>query len=124
MTLKNDVCNFIKNQYNVTPEVLWVKYPNYLVFRNKQNKKWFAIIMNVTKNKLGLNGNEFVDILNVKCDNIATKMFTEQEGIMPAYHMNKQNWVSILLNGKCNKNTVFFMIEQSYLMIQKQKDKK
>ena len=124
MTLKNDVCDFIKNQYNVMPEVLWAKYPDYLVFRNKQNKKWFAIIMNISKNKLGLNGNDFVDIINVKCDTIATKMFAEQKGIFPAYHMNKQNWVSILLNGECDKNTVFFMIEQSFLIIQKQKDKK
>ena len=69
-------------------------------------------------------GSDTLDIINVKCDSLATKMFTEQKGILPAYHMNKQNWVSILLNGECNKNTVFFMIEQSFLLIQKQKDKK
>ena len=124
MTQRNDICEFIKNTYNVLPEVLWAKYPDYFVFRNTQNKKWFAIIMNVSKDKLGFDSKECVDIINVKCDPIAVNMFIQQKGILPAYHMNKQNWISVLLDGSCDKNSVFFMIEQSYQILQKQKDKK
>ena len=32
----------------------WIKYPNNEVFRHPGNRKWFALVMDVPKNKLGL----------------------------------------------------------------------
>ena len=124
MAIRDKVYEFIKNEYNVMPEILWPDYPKDVVFRNKSNKKWFAIMMNVSKSKLGLKGEQKVDIINTKCDPLAVYMFIQDKGILPAYHMNKNHWVSILLDESCDLNKVFFMIEQSYNLIQKQKDKK
>lgn len=39
--------------------------PNYCVFRNSRNKKWFGIVM-VPGNRLGLDIDEDVDIIDLK----------------------------------------------------------
>lgn len=56
----------IKENYSAEPDHPWVKYPNYIVFRHQSNKKWFAIIMDVPKNKLGLQENDILDVVNFK----------------------------------------------------------
>ncbi len=46
--------SFIMETYNAETDYPWLKYPNYEVFRHCNNRKWFALIMDVPKNKLGL----------------------------------------------------------------------
>lgn len=40
---------------------------------------------------------EFVDVLNVKGDPMLIASLRGQMGYFPAYHMNKEKWISILL---------------------------
>lgn len=54
--------------------------------------------MEVSRDKLGLSGNGKVDILNVKSDPMLIGSYRTQEGFFAAYHMNKENWISILLD--------------------------
>ena len=63
-----------------------------------KNGKWYAVVMSVEKYKLGLEGNEFVDIMDVKCDPEMTSMIIQTFGFLPGYHMNKQHWITILLD--------------------------
>lgn len=42
----------------------WIKYPNNEVFRHPGNRKWFALVMDVPKNKLGLAGSDVIDVVN------------------------------------------------------------
>ena len=65
MTLRERIIEFVKEKYKSEPEYLWNRFPEYAVFRHSDNKKWFGIIMNVRKRKLGLDSDEVVDILNV-----------------------------------------------------------
>ena len=44
--------------------------------------------------KIGLTGEGEVDILNVKCDPILSGSLRMQPGFFPAYHMNKEKWIS------------------------------
>ena len=48
---KTRITNFIINEYNRKPEYLWEKFPNHFIFRHQDNKKWFALIANVAKEK-------------------------------------------------------------------------
>ena len=57
---------FILENYNAEPDSPWMGYPNYKVFRHSNNRKWFAIIMDVPKNKLGLQENDILDVVNFK----------------------------------------------------------
>ncbi|MBP3216137.1 MAG: MmcQ/YjbR family DNA-binding protein [Clostridium sp.] len=44
----------MKKKYKAEPEFLWKRFPDYAVFRHQDNRKWFAIIMDVPAEKLGL----------------------------------------------------------------------
>lgn len=61
---------FIFENYNVESDFPWLKYPNYEVFRHSNNQKWFALIMDIPKNKLGLQGSDLLDVVNLKCDTL------------------------------------------------------
>ena len=82
----------------------WEKYSGNAVFRHADNKKWFALIMNVSKDKLGLDyldDSDEVDVMNVKLDDpVFMELLLHQKGYLPAYHMNKKSWVSLVLDGR------------------------
>ena len=65
------------------------------VLRHADTGKWFGLIMNISGNKVGLSPDIKVDVMNVKCKPEDT--FTARElssSIIPAYHMNKEKWIS------------------------------
>ena len=51
---RTELEKYIRNNYGTVPDHPWIKHPNYGVFRHSSNKKWFAVIMDVPKVKLGL----------------------------------------------------------------------
>ena len=55
---RNELEAFIMETYNAVADYPWRKSPNHEVFRHCSNRKWFALIMDVPKNKLGLQGKE------------------------------------------------------------------
>ncbi len=55
---RQEVIDYIDEEFSVCPEQLWASFPNYLVFRNAKNKKWFGIMMDIESEKLGLGGSE------------------------------------------------------------------
>ena len=107
---------YIYEQYGVKAEFLWKKYPEYMVFRHSNNRKWFAVIMNISKRKLGIESDEIADIINIKCNSLMIGSLIMEDGIFPAYHMNKSNWVSVLLDNSCNMENLKLMIDSSYIL--------
>ena len=95
-SIRDDVAKYIKKKYKATPEYLWRSYPDYAVFRHDDNRKWFAIIMDVDTDKLGLPGTERMDIIDVKIDDLMLRdILLQQHGYLPAYHMNKGSWITV-----------------------------
>lgn len=109
----NRIATFIYQTYGIIPEFLWENSPNYGVFRNSHNNKWFGIIMYIEKNKLIKNSSDYVEILNVKLDQEVEK-YLKKEIIYPSYHMSKKNWVSIILDDYLNDEEIFVLIQKSY----------
>jgi predicted DNA-binding protein (MmcQ/YjbR family) len=92
------------------------------VLRHADTGKWFGIIMHISGNKVGLSPDIKVDVMNVKCKPEDT--FTAREisnGILPAYHMNKKHWISILLNGTVEKELTEALLENSYDLTKRRK---
>ena len=115
MTFRDDVIKYVKKKYKSNPEYLWRRYPEYAVFRHEDNRKWFAIIMDVPRERLGLPGDERVDIINVKPeDPFLADILIQQEGFLKGYHFSKGNWVSILLDGTVPQETIFGLIGESF----------
>ena len=109
----NRITNLIYKKYNVTPEFLWEDSPNHGVFRNKRSAKWFGIIMNIDKSKIIAKETGEIEVLNVKLDDEVEK-YLKQKGIYPSYHMNKKNWVSIILDDTLSDEKVMKLIDISF----------
>ena len=110
---RDKVINYVFNKYNVRPSYLWDKYPLYAVFKNDKGK-WFGLIMNISKDKLGLDSNEEVFILNVKYYPDLIGSLRLSKGIFKAYHMNKEHWVSVILDDTVSEEKIKELIDVSY----------
>lgn len=113
---RKEIFEYVKNQYGTIPEYLWSSSPDSAVLRH-QNGKWYAVIMNVEKSKLGLNGDGTVEIIDVKCDPEMTGMIIQIYGFLPGYHMNKQHWITILLDGTVGESKILDFLDMSYDLI-------
>lgn len=75
------------------------------VMKHMNNKKWFALLMNV-------NGKLY---LNVKTNPEYSELLRSTYNyIIPAYHMNKQHWNTIIIDEDIDVSLVKELIEQSY----------
>lgn len=112
--LREALLMYVLQQYGTEPEFLWKSYPNYAVLRHSDNRKWYAVVMNIPRQTLGLSGEGSVDVLNVKCSPDMLNLFLPQAGFLPAYHMNKAHWLSVLLDGIVDQETVIFLLNTSF----------
>ena len=110
---RDEIIAHVQKEYGIISDHPWKRDPDSTVFRHEDNRKWFGLILNVSRKNLGLPGNERVDILNVKCDPVlAGSLYSE--GIRAAYHMNHTEWISILLDGSVPKDQILGLLNLSY----------
>ncbi|MBP3361873.1 MAG: MmcQ/YjbR family DNA-binding protein [Clostridia bacterium] len=103
-----DFCLSIKDTYEDYP----FNDPNWTVMRHKSNKKMFAAIYERQDNIW----------INVKCAPNMTYMWRSAfESVIPAYHMNKEHWNSIILDGSVPEEDIRNMIADSYALTQGKK---
>ena len=104
MKSRHDVIDFC-----MTLNGVYEDYPfrdvNWTIMRHKDNNKMFAAVFK-----------RFDNIwINVKCNPDVTYMWRNAfDGVIPAYHMNKKHWNSIILNGSVPENEIKNMILDSY----------
>ena len=113
---REEIFEYVKKQYGTIPEFLWSSSPDSAVLRH-HNGKWYAVIMNVERSKLGLDGDDTVEIMDVKCDPEMTGMIIQTYGFLPGYHMNKQHWITILLDGIVGESKILDFLDMSYDLI-------
>lgn len=65
--------------------------------RHKDNRKWYALVMKVSRRKFGVDSDEIIDVVNLKFPMELCATFDATDGVYPAYHMNKRHWISVLL---------------------------
>lgn len=111
----------VREEYGVEPEYLWVRTPNSAILRHQGNRKWFAAVLDVQKNRLGLSGEEIVDILDLKLGPAMVGSLLGREGFLPAYHMNKNHWITVLLDGSVAWEEIEQLLFLSYRATQSRK---
>ena len=95
------------------------------VFRHGEGGKWFGLLMNLSKRRVGIEDDGIVDVLNLKIDPEESYAVREMfEGILPAYHMNKRHWISVILDGSVPLEFCEILIEKSYGLTKKNVKKK
>lgn len=124
-SMRQWVIDYIKSEYNMESDTPFADSPETIVFRNKKNKKWFGIIIcNLPKDRLGLDSSDRADIINLKCDPLFSFNVVNNEGVFKAYHMNKEHWISVLLDGSVSEEEIAFLINMSYTLVDKKNRKK
>ena len=117
---RQELFDWVKSEYGTLPEYQWTKFPRYAVLRNDDNK-WYAVIMDIPKNKFDIDSDEVVDVLNVKADMMLIDMLVKKPGYYRAYHMNKNQWMSIFLDGSVPDEAIKNLIAESYEKTSKKK---
>ena len=105
---------YLTDTYGSEGEHLFAKYPSFLVFRRKGNRKWFSVIMDIPRKNLGLSGDGEISVVNLKCDTRLIGSFREEPGIFPGWHMNKAHWISVALDGTVEDEKIKFLVDMSY----------
>lgn len=114
----HEVLQYILDTYGVEPEYPWMTSPENAIFRNARTGKWFAVLLGDLPHRcLGLPGEGRGDVLNLKCDPVMTFTLNDQKNIFKAYHMNKEHWISVLLDGNLPMDKLIFLIDLSYRLI-------
>ena len=103
----------ISDTFSVEPDYPWFNTPDAAVFRHTDSRKWFALLMNVSPRSLRIPGDAFIDILNVKCDPLLIGSLRQRPGFLPAYHMNKELWITIILNDVSDVD-IMELVRRSY----------
>lgn len=101
--------------YGTQEEHLWMSDPDCAVLRHPCGK-WYGIVMDVANDKLGLPSGSRSDILVTKCDPAMRWELLDQRGFLPAYHMNREHWITVLLDGSVSKELAFYLLDRSYAM--------
>lgn len=117
MNLVEELINYIQQEYDIVPERPWMSSPENRTFKDKQSGKWFALIMPVAKRKLGISEDGEIFVVNVKADSDFIAMVSRRDGYRPGYHMNKQHWLTVFLDGTVPKEQVFDRVDESFRRI-------
>ena len=111
---KQEVTEYIFDTYSVEPDHPFPRDEESCVFRHCDSKKWFALMMRVPCRALGIAKDGQADILNVKCDPLLMGSLRGKPGFRPAYHMNKDKWITILLDGSAEREEITGLLVLSY----------
>ena len=110
LTFESLVCE----KYSVEAEHPFDDDLTTTVFRHGDNRKWFAIVMRIPRIKLGLSGEGRIDVVNFKCSPELIYSLWEESGIFPAYHMNKNHWITVCLDGSVPDETIDWLLRISF----------
>lgn len=112
-SLREAVLELAQEQYSTEAEYLWARTPNFAVLRHP-NTKWYGVVMDLPRSRLGLPGEGLVDALNVQCSPLMAGSLRQQPGILPGYHMNKEKWITVLLDGTVDLEEIAILLDMSY----------
>jgi len=120
--IKSKYESHILQSFECTQDYPWGG-DEYTVFRCS-NSKWFALIMYVPYKSLGKQSEEKVWVVNLKAESNQIEALIDNKSILPAYHMNKKHWITVVLTSVTDYSLLCNLTEQSYNLINKQKRRK
>ena len=94
---KQQFLEYCLSTYNTSPDYPFDEDFETAVLRHAGNRKWYALVMRVSRRKFGLDSDRVIDIVNLKLPTEMFGSFGANDGVFPAYHMNKLHWISVLL---------------------------
>ena len=120
-SLRKAVFAYAKKTYGIVPDFPFATLPEVPVLRHTDNRKWFALFMALPRQKLRLEGEGEVDVVNLKCPPALSGSARLQPGILPAYHMNREHWITVLLDGSVPLEDILPLVDISYQLTAKKR---
>lgn len=108
------VIDFAWKTLKTAPEFLWAKFPMNAVLRRPDNRKWYALLVRLDRKKLHLSGDGTAEAMVLKLNPPLIDILLSRPGFLPAYHMNKTNWITVLLDGSVITADIFELLRYSY----------
>ena len=109
---REELIRYVNETYSTDAEYPW--NDENFIFRHRENRKWFAVAMRVPYRRLGLDREGTADIVDTKCGPLLMGSYRGQPGILPGYHMNKEHWLTILLDDTVKDELVKELLEISF----------
>lgn len=121
----DDFTKFVAENFGgVTVDHPWESDPSYTVLRHSDNRKWFALIFDASIEQLlrlkddnlvrEYASGERIDVVNLKVEPDMIEDIVQLPGVLPAFHMNRRHWITALLDGSVDLNTLAPLVEMSY----------
>lgn len=117
--LKDDYIAWIKSKFGVEPDYPWPDDAPYSFVFRCPNEKWFALVMRIKYRQLGLTGDEYVWVVNMKAEQDNIPNLVDHKSIFPAWHMNKKHWITILLTAVTDFNKLCELTGKSFTLVNK-----
>ena len=121
---RQEIEAYIYNEYGISPEYPFEMDDMTAVYRHKDNKKWFAIVMRISKRRLHIDSDEEIDVINVKAEPVVIGSFLMENGFYPAYHMNKTHWITIAPDAEEEKGKLLIDMSFSLTATKRKKARK
>ena len=114
ITNRQALTRYIAEVLHTDPDMPFADSADTHVFRHRSNRKWFALMMRIPWNKLVPGKEGSVDVMNLKSSPILIGTLLREPGFYPAWHMNKSQWITAVLDGTAQAETLLPLVTMSY----------
>jgi predicted DNA-binding protein (MmcQ/YjbR family) len=106
--LARGIIAFAGSEWGEEPEFLWKNFPDYAVLRRRDTNKWYALVARLSADKVGGSRKDIIEAVNLRrTDSMDGPRF------LPAYHMNKKTWTTIVLDGTVDAEELQKLLKES-----------
>ncbi|AEV94367.1 MmcQ/YjbR family DNA-binding protein [Pediococcus claussenii] len=109
-----DIIKYIQQTYGDQLEFLWKKTPKNAIVRRPDTNKWYAALLTIPQNKIGLIGDIEITVLNLHVEPQKVESVVDNRTYFPGYHMNKKHWISVYLNNDEPIENILLLLDNSY----------
>lgn len=107
---------YVREKYGDELEFLWKKFSDNAIWRRKDTNKWYAVLLIVSKRKLGIDSDETVEILDLRIKPENLDDLLDNKKYFAGYHMNKKHWYTICLDDSVSFEEICERVAISYTL--------
>ncbi len=116
MITRDEICAYVLDKYQTIPDYPFDEDFNTMCLRNAKGK-WYALISHVDHKRLNIKEDGISEIINLKIEPELNHFLKGQAGVLPAYHMNKEHWITIILDSEFDQRELLNLIDMSYNLV-------
>lgn len=115
----HEVISYVRETYGDELEFLWQRFPDNAILRRKDTGKWYAVLLVLSKRKLGIDSDDMIDIIDLRTFPKTIETLVDKQTYFPGFHMNKKHWYTICLDGSVPVEEICQRIDESYRLATK-----